>query len=253
MSKYIPKDQFSQIVVRDNVTPQSGFEPEPKVYFPINVRTEGLDAIKIDGTQLSGTWVNEDTGYTDWGMGRWGSTASGSINMHGQSIYYTRFANIVSGTGDVNTGAGTVCLWYTPEFDSGDLSENKYLIESTYFLKFYFDYSTSRFIGDFFDGSSWGTRVVSGSAMVLTSGTSIHVGLGYNNEQGALIFLSGTIEGSLLNTWIQQPLPEVMSIGCISGTDGLKADGYLDDIRWYDKILTSSNMVKLVNNNYDSN
>jgi len=250
MARYIQPKQFSKITIGTGTPPSNSFESEPRLYFPINSETEGLHGIKFDGSQISGTWTSGDK---DWGTGKWGVTASGSVNVHGGSEYYSNFANVASGTADVNTGTGTVCLWFTPEFDSGDLSEDKYLIESNNFIRFYYDYSNTRFLGDFFDGSGWGTRVVSGSSLPLVSGTSIHVGLGYNNQRGAYLYLSGTIEGALHNTWTQQTLPDAMYIGCVSGSAINKADGFIDDIKWYDSVVTSSNMTKVVNKNYDSN
>ncbi len=130
--------------------------------------------------------------------------------------------------------------------------QRNYLVESYGFLDLYYDNVNTRFIGRVFDGTSFLNKVVSGTSLEVISGTDYHIALGYDNSEGLFLHVNSLLDGVNNTTWTQQTLPTVVSFGCISGT-GYPADGFIDDIRWYKRDITSAELTIIKNTDYSVN
>jgi len=239
MPRFFQKNYYTNISDIDKVDLLHDYIFYPDIHLPIQAGNSGINAIKSDGNSIVATYGPLGAQYV---MDQWDNLNSALLLDSNGYQYFLPIA-----PSDISSSIGTFCFWYRPNFNYGDIAEDKYLISGNNFLEFYYSKDTHTFTGRIFSGTGFNTICVSGTFQKLVMGEWIHVGIGYNCNQGLFIYVSGTLNGVNNVTWETTSVPSFISIGSISGTSISNADGYIDDIRYYCTKLPSSEMLSIKN------
>ena len=89
-------------------------------------------------------------------------------------------------------------------------------------------------------------------AVWFPSGTWLDIAFTYDNTIGTFLLVSGSAYGVFNGSWPSQDLPPLLCIGCISGTNYGRAEGYMDDLNFYPYALIEDDITKYFNSNNSS-
>ncbi len=201
-----------------------------------------IPLITIDTTESSST---EENSYD---YGAWSINNKGSIKIDSNDLFCV---GIVSGT-DLEPKTGSVHLRYRPLYDYDEFDSDAVLISGSNFFKLYYNHEDYKFYGEFWNGNEFVSSGCNSEAQTFVSGTWIFVGFSYDNDVGSSLYIDGEIVGEYLGTWDQQDVPTLVSIGSISGTDGGRARGFIDDICFYTQYLKIDDFYKIYYENHDN-
>ena len=202
-----------------------------------------LPVVELDAySEITSTLTNS------YGYDKWLTNSVGSILVDGGDIYSI---GISSGT-SLNNHQGSILFRYMPMFAYDNFVDDANLIYLENFLKIYYDASSYKFVGSVYNGSEY---VVSGcetDAVWFPSGTWLDIAFTYDNTIGTFLIVSGSACGVFNGAWPSQNLPDLLCIGCISGTNYGRAEGYMDDLNFYPYALIEDDIVKYFNSNNSS-
>ncbi len=214
--------------------------PSPSIYLPINSGTFGIDGVRPDGTLLTGVMSGSD--IPDYVSDKWGN--------HESAMYMEKtdeFVLEISGS-DLSATKGSLYITYRPDYDTSD-ADDKYLISGSDFIKLYYDVNDYKFAGEMWNGSDWTTIRALSIQQNFVSGTWIHLAMVYNNTIGLTLYVSGTEQGSVSDSWTAQTVPSNLSIGCVSGSEVRGAKGAIDNFKAFKRECDASEVLEIFGEN----
>src|SRR4030067_1126757 len=193
-----------------------------------------------------------ETGTTlanSYGMGAWDENPVGSLHIQGSDLYSIPIA---TGT-NLNKDEGSLSIRIKPDYDYDEYLDDAYIFNIPRFARVYYNHSDYRFYGEIYNGNEFVSSGCYSYAQLFTSGTWIHVGFSYDNNYGIKLILSGNQVAEFMGTWEEQPLPVLMAIGSISGTDYNRINGYIDDFNMYARSINISDFQVIYNKDNEFN
>lgn len=227
-----------------NLASNSGIDGKiDQVGFWTRVLTSAeIDAVYNGGA--GGTYNNIiDTSTPVYVSDKWGNHES-ALYMEITDEFVLQISD-----GDLSATKGSFYITYRPDYpyDSGGV--DKYLISGADFVRLYYDVSEDRFAGEMWNGSDWTTVRALSIQQNFVSGTWIHLAMVYNNASGLILYLSGTQEDSVSDTWTAQTVPSFLSIGNVSGTGVDGAHGAIDNFKAFKRESDASEVLTIYGEN----